>query len=100
MSDGFSTPNPADTTDDGPFDGDPPDDDPDDYLAYDDATGGVVAAGDVSCENCAHKPVCAIFEGFAPMMADYAEGGDPADAPVDPTELAVICDEYVPQDDE
>lgn len=114
MSDGFSDPDPANPLD-KPH-GDAPPDDENDAVEY--ADSGTVAAEDVTCENCAHKAVCTIFEGIAPQLIEYsdreamdADGPrqqtqqpDPAGidgdiSPVDPRDLAVICDEFLHTDD-
>jgi hypothetical protein len=117
MSDGFSDPDPANPLD-KPH-GDAPPDDEDDSVDYSD--NGTVAAGDVNCQNCAHKAVCTIFEGIAPQLVEYsdreamdADGPrqqaqqpqqpDPSEidgeiSPVDPRQLAVICDEFLHNDD-
>lgn len=101
MSD-FSGPNPADVPDDGPFTGDAPGDDADDSVIYDDDAEGVVAGGDVDCRNCVHKRVCSLFGGIAPMLQDYAadESVQGEEPPIDPTDLAVICDEFEPVEGE
>jgi len=96
VSDGsFSSPDPADT---GPPAAEPPSAGGDgEAVEY--VEDGVVASGDVDCRNCIHKHVCSLFAGIAPMLEDYqgdeeVQGDEP---PIDPTDLAVICDELLPK---
>jgi hypothetical protein len=55
-----------------------------------------VVGENVSCENCEHFGVCAIYAGFAPMLADWPMG----EPPVDPRHLAAICVAYEPVEDD
>lgn len=51
---------------------------------------------DASCHKCAHYDVCAILNRFAAVAIEGTNVQDPADAPVQPDELAKICDSYAP----
>ncbi|MFW6093760.1 MAG: hypothetical protein ACODAC_07285 [Pseudomonadota bacterium] len=56
-----------------------------------------IISPDVSCANCAHRNICALYSGIAPMLADWPAGdGEP---PIDLDDLAVICGEYLPDDE-
>lgn len=59
--------------------------------------GTRLISADVSCENCAHKNVCAVYKGIAPMFEQWqaSEG----EVPFDLNELAVICNYYSETDD-
>lgn len=82
-NDGFADPNPA------PIPEDP-------ALVIE---GGAMLDMDVevSCEDCAHYNVCAIFKGFAPMMEDWPQEEE---QPVDPSNLALICESFEVDEDE
>lgn len=54
----------------------------------------------VSCEDCAHFPVCSVFQGIAPMLADYGGPESDVDPPFTPMQLAIICAYYEPTGDE
>jgi len=47
-----------------------------------------IAGEDVDCRNCIHFEVCAFFAGIQPMLAQEE------DAPIEATDLAVICDAF------
>lgn len=72
----------ASNVDDG---GDEQDEMPDDAIIVD---------ASVSCDECSHQDVCAVYANFAPQVAQEIPertGGDPA---FDPASLAVICDHF------
>jgi len=49
---------------------------------------------ELSCETCGHLVVCSIFRAFAPLIRKEFEGNEP----IQPTDLAKICNQYVHQD--
>ena len=67
-------------------------------MSEDDGGEMVVISGEASCEDCIHKPVCAIYSGVKPMLEGMVDktGEEP---PVDPERLAWICEEYLPGDE-
>lgn len=88
--DGFASPSPAEP-DPPEFERPPKMED----LELDDLGETALIGDDVDCRNCAHYEVCSIIQGFAPMM----DGWHTDDPPVDPHDLAAICDAYKPVED-
>lgn len=43
----------------------------------------------VSCAKCPHVRVCAVIRAFSPLMGNWEE-----DPPIDPNDLAKICEAY------
>lgn len=81
--DGFSDPDPADIPEELE------EIDPDDWVIHD---------GSLSCDDCIHQDVCKIHSGFAQMV--FENGQVDEEPAVSPDDLAVVCDEYLPEDDE
>lgn len=87
---------------------DPPTD-IDDYVAYADdpdetATdpapeGARLVGAGVSCETCAHRHVCTLLSGIAPMLDNWQGQQSDAEPPIDLHDLAVICDAFMHEDD-
>ena len=72
---------------------------PPDELTYDDSGDLRVVGADVSCENCVHAPVCTLLAGIRPMLQSWSSGAsDDAQPPMEITDLAVICDEFLPEE--
>ena len=61
-----------------------------------DADGARLISADVSCRNCAHRNVCSLLKGIEPMLEQHWPQSKP---PIDASELAVICDEYSPDNE-
>lgn len=80
MTDGFSTPDPA------PLSDQDQDEIPDNAPEFEITS---------SCENCAHKPVCAVYSGVKPLLDGWDEktGSEP---PLNAEHLALICRMYAP----
>lgn len=79
-----------------PDDADGDDGDPDDVSAMDDDM--MLVSTEASCENCAHKDVCAVYGNFRQQVAEeipQRTGGEPA---FEPDDLAMICDHYLEVD--
>lgn len=71
------------------------DDEPQDADLDDDM---MIVDGSASCENCAHKDVCAVWGHLREQVGEQIPartGGEPA---FDPEDLAIICDHYVEVD--
>lgn len=115
MSDRFSDPDPAEQEDEQSNDEEGPD------PAFVPTQGALPDLIDdsVSCEHCIHRPVCEVRRGFENIMAKWQEPSmmdelDTEDAneedvkkaleengpPVDPDDLALICEEFEPGLDE
>lgn len=62
----------------------------DDQVELDTDIEGTFVAEDVTCRNCVHFPVCAYYAGIAPMLEQRDDDA------IDPGDLAVICDHYLP----
>lgn len=89
----------------------PGDGDADEMVTDDDPIELVDASRD--CRNCDHYPVCAVHATFRRNMGEQSEDGDivgvpgqyePGDAdqetPVDPYDLAIICEAFSPAEGE
>lgn len=62
--------------------------------------GTRLISADVSCSNCAHRDVCVLLSAIGPLLGSWNAGTDPeASAPIDLTDLAVICDAYAAEDE-
>lgn len=91
--DGFTDPTPADVDDD---EMDVPDPDEQGQV---DLSGDVrVIDESVSCENCIHKRTCMVFQGVSNQLQEQYQRAD-EETPVDPTDLAAVCEEYEADDD-
>jgi hypothetical protein len=66
-----------------------------------DAIEGEFIPEDVTCEGCTHRDVCVILNSFVPMLRDENwDAGTPEDgSPIDPMDMAKICDSYHPDED-
>lgn len=72
--------------------------DPDPDQMQEVADGMRLVSADVSCENCAHVNVCSIIAGIKPMLEQWNRGLNDAGPPIDLRDMAVICDEYDPEE--
>ena len=81
MTDGFSTPDPANV-------------EPDEIEDAEDLT---IYDHEPSCSECSHYRTCALVSGYRQMTEEWKAGDLGDESPVDAEELAVICDEYDPE---
>lgn len=51
-----------------------------------------------SCMNCAHRDVCAVLNRVGAVLGEALNAESPEDLPIDPVDLAVICDKYDPEE--
>lgn len=88
--DGFSDPDPA-VPEDG---GDNP------FPAQEESGDMLLVDAEASCLKCDHFEVCAVYSGIRPMMQDWHTEDNPeSEAPIDVERLALICEEYSPEND-
>jgi hypothetical protein len=64
--------------------------------------GMEIISDNVSCANCEHRQVCVILSSFAPQLADenWDAGLEDEGSPIDPMDLAKVCDSYAPEEGE
>lgn len=81
--DGFSDPNPAPAPG-----GDEPGMIPEEGTILD------IVDDSVSCTNCVHYQTCAVIAGIRPMLEEWTAGDREDEAPIDPTDLALVCEQF------
>jgi hypothetical protein len=79
-----------------------PEPEPEPVPAFEDGDGVEVIPEDVSCADCKHRQVCVILSSFSPQLDDEAwdAGLEDEGSPIDPMDLAKVCDAYDPEEGE